>query len=393
MPGDWPAFGPASLLASGPGLRCTYLENVLTRAIEHSWPVTYPENVEGQAEAHDNEFENERCLMRLPSGDCIGGVRDRPTMTPAINRPSLPATLGVHALKPARTLVPASHHAAEAQHPGRGRRDAHHPTLLESEYVGSPYCERCGTDEFIYLETFVPATHRQGRLHQQAWRGHLLLLRLRGLFGPRRSRVLGAAGLVLRLSRRDASAHRFNPPGNSTGRAATIGGWPPGVFVRACDWFERTGSSGLDQRILDESVRDVVRRAEAVRRDADGLLVQERQQLHAAGLGDRVGVDGQVRAAAGCFGQRRGVAADQPDAAAGQSACRRERPADASQSASFSTVTAMPSPDSTARSRAGSSTAADTVSAEPARTPAATVRTRWASGSPSDRRTVTGSAR
>ena len=31
------------------------------------------------------------------------------------------------------------------------------PTLVEAEYVGSPYCERCGTDEFIYLETFVPA--------------------------------------------------------------------------------------------------------------------------------------------------------------------------------------------------------------------------------------------
>ena len=82
-------------------------------------------------------------------------------MTPATNRPSLPATFGAHALKPARTLVPAAHHAAEAQHPGRGRRDAHHPTLVESEYVGSPYCERCGTDEFIYLETFVPATHRR----------------------------------------------------------------------------------------------------------------------------------------------------------------------------------------------------------------------------------------
>ena len=34
-------------------------------------------------------------------------------------------------------------------------------TLAESDYVASPYCERCGTDEFIYLETFVPATHHR----------------------------------------------------------------------------------------------------------------------------------------------------------------------------------------------------------------------------------------
>jgi len=82
-------------------------------------------------------------------------------MTPAINRPALPASSGVHALKAARTLIPTGHHRAEAVHPSLGRRDAHYPTLVDSEYVGSPYCERCGTDEFIYLETFAPATHRR----------------------------------------------------------------------------------------------------------------------------------------------------------------------------------------------------------------------------------------
>lgn len=59
-------------------------------------------------------------------------------------------------------LSQAVHRGAAAHHPSRGRLDPHHPTtLVEAEYVGSPYCERCGTDEFIYLETFVPATHHR----------------------------------------------------------------------------------------------------------------------------------------------------------------------------------------------------------------------------------------
>ncbi|WP_427172806.1 hypothetical protein [Arthrobacter sp. 92] len=42
------------------------------------------------------------------------------------------------------------------------RREPHPAgnTLVDAEFVGSPYCERCGTDEFIYLETFVPAKFR-----------------------------------------------------------------------------------------------------------------------------------------------------------------------------------------------------------------------------------------
>ncbi|MGO4807599.1 hypothetical protein AB4089_21040 [Arthrobacter sp. 2MCAF15] len=52
-------------------------------------------------------------------------------------------------------------HSSTAQHTAAGHRGIRPATLAESEYVASPYCERCGTDEFIYLETFVPATHRR----------------------------------------------------------------------------------------------------------------------------------------------------------------------------------------------------------------------------------------
>ncbi|MCU1530548.1 MAG: hypothetical protein JWO49_119 [Arthrobacter sp.] len=85
-------------------------------------------------------------------------------MTPATNKPQLPAS-AVHAT-PMRPLVPGTHRGAPAQHspaqhPGRGRREPHRAALAEADYVGNPYCERCGTDEFLYLETFVPAMHRR----------------------------------------------------------------------------------------------------------------------------------------------------------------------------------------------------------------------------------------
>ncbi|WP_457964155.1 hypothetical protein M1E17_21780 [Arthrobacter sp. D1-29] len=32
---------------------------------------------------------------------------------------------------------------------------------VESEYVGKPTCEKCGTDEFIYLESYVPPVFRR----------------------------------------------------------------------------------------------------------------------------------------------------------------------------------------------------------------------------------------
>lgn len=89
-------------------------------------------------------------------------------MMPATSSPHLPAAQAVHALKPARPTPPVAragsptvHRGAPAEHPSLGRADAHRATLGDADYVSNPYCERCGTDEFIYLETFVPATHRR----------------------------------------------------------------------------------------------------------------------------------------------------------------------------------------------------------------------------------------
>lgn len=93
-------------------------------------------------------------------------------MMPAINHPRLPAP---RAPKATRPVTAPAHPAAAMHHPGAaiqhssaaqhapttGHRGIRPATLAESEYVASPYCERCGTDEFIYLETFVPATHRR----------------------------------------------------------------------------------------------------------------------------------------------------------------------------------------------------------------------------------------
>ncbi|HEX9230188.1 MAG TPA: hypothetical protein VF885_26610 [Arthrobacter sp.] len=88
-------------------------------------------------------------------------------MTPAINRPHTPATSTARSLKPVGTFTQAVHRGTAAKHPSLGRLDPHPTTLIEAEYVGSPYCERCGTDEFIYLETFVPATHhRDGSINK-----------------------------------------------------------------------------------------------------------------------------------------------------------------------------------------------------------------------------------
>ncbi|CAH0176138.1 hypothetical protein SRABI26_01313 [Arthrobacter sp. Bi26] len=85
-------------------------------------------------------------------------------MMPAINHPRLSTP---HAPKAARPGTAPAHPAAAMHHPGTalhsslGHRDIHPATLADSDYVASPFCEHCGTDEFIYLETFVPATHRR----------------------------------------------------------------------------------------------------------------------------------------------------------------------------------------------------------------------------------------
>ena len=86
-------------------------------------------------------------------------------MTPAVNHPHIPAS--ARSLQRVGPLSQAVHRGPAAHHPSRGRVDPHPATLVEAEYVGSPYCERCGTDEFIYLETFVPATHhRDGSINK-----------------------------------------------------------------------------------------------------------------------------------------------------------------------------------------------------------------------------------
>ncbi|MET1020839.1 MAG: hypothetical protein ABWX69_01410 [Arthrobacter sp.] len=84
-----------------------------------------------------------------------------------MNRPHTPAVWTARSLRPVGPFSQEVHRGAAARHPSRGRLDPHAPTLVEAEYVGSPYCERCGTDEFIYLETFVPATHhRDGSINK-----------------------------------------------------------------------------------------------------------------------------------------------------------------------------------------------------------------------------------
>jgi hypothetical protein len=30
-----------------------------------------------------------------------------------------------------------------------------------AEYIGKPTCDRCGTDEFIYLESYIPPVYRR----------------------------------------------------------------------------------------------------------------------------------------------------------------------------------------------------------------------------------------
>ncbi|MEC5180608.1 hypothetical protein [Arthrobacter sp. CG_A4] len=80
-------------------------------------------------------------------------------MTPATNRPQIPTAPAVHSLQAVRPPAPMVNRGSAAQHTVQGRRDPHPATLVAAGFVGSPYCERCGTDEFVYLETFVPATH------------------------------------------------------------------------------------------------------------------------------------------------------------------------------------------------------------------------------------------
>lgn len=81
-------------------------------------------------------------------------------MTPAINRPH-PTVRSGRPLNAARPLA-ATARREGAPHPSLGRLDPHTARARgDDDFVGIPYCERCGTDEFVYLETFVPAKHRR----------------------------------------------------------------------------------------------------------------------------------------------------------------------------------------------------------------------------------------
>lgn len=81
-------------------------------------------------------------------------------MTPAINRPR-PTVRSVRPLKAALPLA-GSARLEGVPHSALGRLDPHPaPARADDDFVGIPYCERCGTDEFVYLETFVPAKHRR----------------------------------------------------------------------------------------------------------------------------------------------------------------------------------------------------------------------------------------
>ncbi|MFF2246431.1 hypothetical protein ACFVTM_19925 [Arthrobacter sp. NPDC058130] len=72
-----------------------------------------------------------------------------------------PVSVSAHPAAPLHHAGTAVQHSSAVQHTTTGHQGIRPATLAESEYVASPYCERCGTDEFIYLEAFVPATHRR----------------------------------------------------------------------------------------------------------------------------------------------------------------------------------------------------------------------------------------
>ncbi|MET3811351.1 hypothetical protein [Arthrobacter sp. UYEF3] len=86
-------------------------------------------------------------------------------MTPATNSPHPTVRTG----RPAAAGRPLSTTANPdgGPHTGLGRRHPHVHATRSDDHIGIPYCERCGSDEFVYLETFVPAKHhRDGRVNK-----------------------------------------------------------------------------------------------------------------------------------------------------------------------------------------------------------------------------------
>ncbi len=92
-------------------------------------------------------------------------------MTPAMNTPHAsmrPAPRRLGPRTPARPPAAAAARLEGLTHPALGRLDPHPaPARADGDYVGIPFCERCGTDEFVYLESFVPPRHhRDGSVSQ-----------------------------------------------------------------------------------------------------------------------------------------------------------------------------------------------------------------------------------
>ncbi|WP_374102011.1 hypothetical protein [Arthrobacter sp. ISL-5] len=79
-------------------------------------------------------------MTNMP-GNVARTVRDRYAVTTAANHRHIPH----HSMSPHST----THQSA-----------THHSRTVDTEYVGKPNCEKCGTDEFIYLESFIPPKYR-----------------------------------------------------------------------------------------------------------------------------------------------------------------------------------------------------------------------------------------
>ncbi|PTT65991.1 hypothetical protein DBR22_11475 [Arthrobacter sp. HMWF013] len=68
-------------------------------------------------------------------------------MTTAENTHFYPALTRTH--HPVRPLV--THHSGHSSITSRA----------EPEFVSKPTCDKCGTDEFIYLESYIPPVYRR----------------------------------------------------------------------------------------------------------------------------------------------------------------------------------------------------------------------------------------
>jgi hypothetical protein len=83
------------------------------------------------------------------------------------NTPCKPMGWRARDRQPMTTARNTQIHSAHARPLNTARPLTRHSSLgsgiatVESEYVGKPTCEKCGTDEFIYLESYVPPVFRR----------------------------------------------------------------------------------------------------------------------------------------------------------------------------------------------------------------------------------------